>query len=63
MMRIVLALLLVLVSMGPALARTWHILPDGNGDAPTIQAAVDSSAHGDTVLVAPGTYLEHVDIQ
>ena len=25
-------------------ARTWHITPDGTGDAPTIQAGVDSAA-------------------
>jgi len=44
----------------PGHARTWHILADGSGDAPTIQAGIDSSAHYDTVLVAPGTYFESI---
>jgi len=37
-------------------ARTWYIKPDQTGDAPTIQAAIDSSTTGDTVLVAAGSY-------
>jgi hypothetical protein len=39
-------------------ARTWYIQPDALGDAPTIQAGVDSAAAGDTVLVACGTYID-----
>ena len=31
------------------------------GDQPTIQAAVGVAVAGDTVIVAPGTYLENVD--
>jgi hypothetical protein len=37
-------------------ARTWLVRPDGSGDAPTIQAAVDSSADDDVVELADGTF-------
>lgn len=39
-----------------AVAATWVVLPDGTGDAPTIQAAVDSAAAGDEVVLANGTF-------
>ena len=50
--------ILVILVVSGASARTWHVLPDSLGDAPTIQAALDSSSAGDTVLVACGTYYE-----
>jgi hypothetical protein len=37
-------------------ARIWHVAPDGSGDAPTIQAAVDSARSGDEVRLAAGVY-------
>jgi hypothetical protein len=47
----------VVFALAPAAtAATWHVRPDGSGDAPTIQAAVDSAAAGDVVELADGTY-------
>ena len=40
-------------------AHVWNVAPDGSGDVPTIASALDSSAAGDEILLAPGTYFEH----
>src|SRR5262245_66380061 len=45
-----------------ATAKTWHVAADHSGDAPTIQAAIESSIEFDTVLVAPGTYVENLNL-
>jgi hypothetical protein len=52
--------LLLLSTANAARARTWNVYRDGTGDAPTIQAAIDSTGDGDTVLVGPGIYEEGV---
>lgn len=50
------AAFLTLGAAAGAEARTWRLAPDGSGDAPTLQAALDSAQAGDVVLLGPGTY-------
>ncbi|MCK4546468.1 MAG: right-handed parallel beta-helix repeat-containing protein [Candidatus Eisenbacteria sp.] len=61
MQKLLLTALAIIVPFSslPASARTWYILPDGTGDAPTIHAGIDSASAGDIVLVACGTFYEH----
>jgi len=40
----------------PAVAATLTVYPDGSGDYPTIQDAVDAAAAGDTVFLKAGVY-------
>jgi len=56
------ALMIILLLSGSVSARTWHVKPDGMGDAPTIQAGIDSASAGDTVLAAAGVYPDNVVI-
>jgi hypothetical protein len=53
---LLLGLALTLISTTEPEARTWHVSADGLGEAPTIQAAIDSCAAGDVVELACGTY-------
>ncbi len=50
---------MIVVMLGPAEradGRTWRVTANGLGDAPHLDAAMDSASAGDTVLVAAGEY-------
>ena len=52
-----LIMLLLFSSAEIVWARTWHV----PSECPTIHAGLDSASSGDSVLVAPGTYLKTDD--
>ncbi|MFH1312623.1 MAG: hypothetical protein ABIJ00_05290 [Candidatus Eisenbacteria bacterium] len=51
-----LALIVFSLAVSVVSARTWYIQDDQTGDAPTIQAGIDSAAIADTVLLADGRF-------
>ena len=57
-MRTSITCLVVLVAAIPASARIINV----PAEYPTIQAGIDASVNGDTVLVAPGEYTENISI-
>lgn len=40
----------------PALAATYVVCPDGSGDFPTLQAAIDGAQDGDVIELTDGTF-------
>jgi hypothetical protein len=38
------------------------VAPDGSGDHATISAAIGAASAGGTILISPGTYVEHLEI-
>lgn len=50
------ALGLLLANWLPASAETFYVRPDGTGDYPNIQAAVDAADDGDVIVLADGVF-------
>ena len=40
----------------------WYVDDDGPANFTSIQAAIDASADGDTIIVMPGTYVENINM-
>ena len=56
-MRIVILLAgMTLLLISVAAAETYVVKPDGTGDFPTIQAAIDAAYHGDVIELTDGVF-------
>jgi pectin methylesterase-like acyl-CoA thioesterase len=57
MTRLSLVFFLLLISTStPAFAATYVVSPDGSGDFPTIQAAIDAAVDGGIIELTDGTF-------
>jgi len=45
------------------LSQDWHVEVDGSGDAPSIEAAIDSARGGEWIVLGVGTFFENVTIR
>jgi len=62
MPRSVVHILILVLSILTATAAASGSVIHVPGDHDTIQSAIESSSNGDTVLVAPGTYIENINL-
>ncbi|MCK4413793.1 MAG: right-handed parallel beta-helix repeat-containing protein [Candidatus Eisenbacteria sp.] len=53
-----LAFSMILTFAMAATGETYQVSPDGGGDYPTIQAAIDAALDGDTVELTAGTFID-----
>jgi hypothetical protein len=56
MRRASLVAFIFLLLASASVAGTYRVRPDGSGDYPTIQDAINAAADGDSVILAPGTF-------
>ncbi len=54
---LILFVLICMVLIGPAEAKTWYVDDSGGADFTNIQTAVNSASSGDTIYVYAGGYL------
>ena len=55
-MRWLVPALAALALAAPAHSHTWYITPDGTGDAPDLQAALQVAADGDEIVLSDGVF-------